>query len=158
MISTGLISFLASTVISAVIKIWAAKTDNHLRLREAELKAMNARAQITKDAREYKNTGFQWTRRFIVAVCVLSIIALPMWAPLYYSIMYPVEIATLGETPLAIHFGYDVVTQGFWPFWGSETVTEWKEFDGIVVTPFHIEIMSSIMGLYFGGRLGNGKM
>jgi len=150
-------SFIASTVIGAIFKYLSVRNDNYLALRQAELKAMNARAEITKDAREYNNQGFQWTRRFIVAVCVLSIIALPLWAPLYYSIMYPVEVSML-DSPLPVWFGYDVVTAGFWPFWGSETETIWKLFNGIVITPFHVEIMSSIMGLYFGGRLGNGRM
>ena len=158
MISTGLVSFLSSTVIGGIFKLISTKFSHSMRLREAELKAMNAKAAITKDAREYDNTGFQWTRRFITIAAVLSIIVLPLWAPVYYSIMYPVEIAMLDKNPLPVWFGYDVVTQGWWPFGGSTTETMWREFKGIVITPFHVEIMSAIMGLYFGSRLGNGKM
>lgn len=158
MITTGLMSFIATTVIGAIFKLIAVKNENALAIREAELKAMNARAAIIKDARDNTSKGFQWTRRIIALSCVASIIVLPLWAPLWYAVNYPVEIAMLDSPPLSVWFGYDVVTSGFWPFTGSSTETVWRQFQGIVVTPFHVEIMSAIMGLYFGSRLGTGKM
>jgi len=158
MITTGLMSFIANTIIGGVFKYLSIRHDGKMAIREAELKAMNAKASITKDAREYNNTGFQWTRRIIALSCVASIIVLPLWAPFFYTLIDPVAVSVLEENPLGVWFGYDVVESGFWPFSGSTTTTEWMKFDGIVVTPFHVEIMSAIMGLYFGSRLCNGRM
>jgi hypothetical protein len=157
MFSSSLIIGLATMALSWVAKLIAMKMQGNKELREAELKALNARAQVTKDAREYSNKGFQITRRIIAIATTLCVMVLPFVAILWYQWMYPIDIVTGGMTP-SVWFGYNVVDSGFWPFTSDETTTVWKEFKGMVITPWHTEMFAWIMGMYFGNRMGNGRM
>lgn len=142
---------------SWIAKLIAMKMQGNKELREAELKALNAKAQVTKDAREYNNTGFQFTRRFIAIAVTVCVVVLPFLAPLWYQYTYPIDVINNGMEP-AIHFGYNVIDKGFWPFTSDTTTTKWMEFNGLVVTPWHTDMFAWVMGMYFGNRMGNGKM
>lgn len=148
MISTGLITFLLSTVVGAVFKLIASKMDNTRLIEEAKLRALNAQAVIVDDARRYENKGFQITRRVIAISATLSILVLPIVAPLMSYMMYPVE-QDLGMH-LNVTFCYDLIVSGFWPFTDSITETICNPMKGVVITPEHWNIMNSIIGLYFG--------
>lgn len=126
-------------------------------LREAELRALNARAQITKDAREYENRGFQYTRRFIAIITTICVMALPFLAVLWYQWMYPIDIVAGSMYP-SVYFGYETIDKGLWPFTSDAKTIHWQEFKGIVITPWHTEMFAWIMGMYFGNRAGTGKM
>lgn len=155
MITSSVIIGLGSAVITGVFKLIAMKLEAAREQREAELKAMNAKAQVTKDAREYNNKGFQFTRRFIAIATTLCVMVVPFAAVLYGMFSY----APLGATSMPpITFGYEVVEQGFWPFTKDATITHWEQFRGIVITPWHTEMFAWIMGMYFGNRMGNGRM
>ena len=53
-----------------------------------------------------------------------------------------------------IYVGYtEAVMEGFWIFSYSVDVTEWKPMTGLVITPLDTHVVSSIIGLYFGGSL-----
>ena len=155
MITSSVIIGLGSAVITGVFKLIAMKLEASREQREAELKAMNAKAQITKDAREYNNRGFQITRRFIAIATTLCVMVVPFIAVLYGMFTYfPLDAAPLPP----VTFGYEVIDKGFWPFTSDATVTKWQEFRGIVITPWHTEMFAWIMGMYFGNRMGNGRM
>lgn len=155
MITSSLIIAAISTVTGAVFKLIATKMENARAIEEAKLKALNAKATVTKDAREYENKGFQFTRRFIAIATTICVIVIPFVAVLWSMFSF----APIGSASLPpIVFGYEVIHSGFWPFTSNTTETVWKEFYGLVITPWHTEMFAWIMGLYFGNRLGNGRM
>jgi|SRR5690554_1451451 len=156
MLTSSLLIGIVTTVITWIAKLITMKMQGAKELREAELKALNARAVITKDAREYNNKGFQYTRRFIAIATTICVMVLPFAAALWYQWMYPIDVL-IGERQPPIYFGYDVVDKGFWPFTSDTTTTYWKEFKGIVITPWHTDMFGWIMGMYFGDRLGNSR-
>ena len=47
----------------------------------------------------------------------------------------------------------EAVMEGFWIFNYSVDVTQWKPMTGLVITPLDTHVVSSIIGLYFGGSL-----
>lgn len=157
MITSSIIIAGISTVAGALFKLVATKMENSRAIEEAKLRALNSKAVVTKDAREYENRGFQFTRRFIAVVLTLCVVALPYLAVLWYQWMYPIDIVT-GQMYPSVFFGYEVLDKGFWPFTSDATTTTWKEFKGLVITPWHTEMFAWVMGLYFGSRLGNGRM
>jgi len=157
MLTSSLIIGIASTAMAWIAKLITLKLQFNKELREAELKALNARAQITKDAREYENKGFQITRRIIALTVTFCVIAIPFLLPLWYQYTYPIDVINSGMEP-SIWFGYNIIDKGIWPFTSDTTTTIWKEFKGVVITPWHTDMFGWIMGMYFGNRLGNGRM
>lgn len=151
MITSSLVIGVVTTVVSWAAKLITMKMQASKELREAELRALNAKATVTKEAREYNNKGFQYTRRFIAILTALCVMGLPLLiVPLFhymYSGMYVPDIT----------FGYNTVDKGFWPFTSDTTTTTWRTFQGIVITPWHTDMFAWVMGMYFGDRLGNGK-
>ena len=77
-----MITMLGSTVLGGVMTIWS----QSIKAKQAEQKMLLARAdkqaEIFKEAREYENTGFQWTRRIIALTAVFAIVVLPKILPL----------------------------------------------------------------------------
>ena len=43
--------------------------------------------------------------------------------------------------------------QGWWIFASSTDMTQWKAMTGLIITPLDTHVVSSIIGLYFGGSL-----
>jgi len=157
MITSSIIIGLGSMVFSWIAKLIAMKMQGNKELREAELKALNAKAQVTRDAREFDNRGFQFTRRFIAITLTICVIVLPFVMPMWQQWLYPIDIINSGmATP--VWFGYNEVNAGFWPFTSDETTTVWREFRGLVITPWHTDMFAWVMGMYFGNRMGNGRM
>ena len=55
---------------------------------------------------------------------------------------------------MPIYVGYtETVQQGFWIFASDTDMTQWKPLSGLVITPLDTHVVSSIIGLYFGGSL-----
>lgn len=156
MLTSSLVIGVVSMALTWIAKLITMKMQGNKELREAELKALNAQARVTKEARTYENKGFQITRRFIAITLTLCIVALPALAPAWYQYTYPIDVINSGMEP-SIWFGYNVIDKGFWPFTSDTTITEWKEFKGIVITPWHTDMFAWIMGMYFGDRAGNGR-
>ena len=79
-----IITMLGSTLLSGFMGIWS----QSIKARQDEQKMLIARAgvqiQAFKDAREYGNSKFQWTRRVIALTAVFSIILLPKLVAIYY--------------------------------------------------------------------------
>jgi|TARA_X000001388_G_scaffold16974_1_gene10455 hypothetical protein len=136
-----MITMLGSTVLGGVMSIWS----QSIKAKQAEQKMLIQRAEVQtaafKEAREYENVGFQWTRRIIALTAVFAIVVLPKILPLV--------------TPDAhVIVGYTEFKPGFLFFEGKD-VMQWVPMahKGIVITPLDTNLVSAIIGLYFGGSL-----
>ena len=80
-----MITMLGSTVLGGVMTIWS----QSIKAKQAEQKMLLARAdkqaEIFKEAREYENPGFQWTRRIIALTAVFAIVVLPKIPTISYT-------------------------------------------------------------------------
>ena len=59
--------------------------------------------------------------------------------------MFPFEIITM--------LGYTVFNPGFLFFTDGREVFEWITFKGLVITQLDTNLVSAIIGMYFGGSL-----
>ena len=135
-----IITMLGSTVLSSVLSIWAqsrkAKADEQKLLitrGEFEMKGIKA-------ARDVKDKGFQWTRRIIALTAVFAIVVLPKLVAVYYPMV-------------DVTVGYTNWHPGFWFFKDGREVFEWITFQGLVITQLDTNLVSAIIGMYFGGSL-----
>ena len=135
-----IITMLGSTVLSSVLSIWSqsrkAKADEQKLLNtrgEFEMKAIKA-------ARDVKDKGFQWTRRIIALTAVFAIVLLPKLVAVYYPMV-------------DVTVGYTNWQPGFWFFKDGREVFEWITFQGLVITQLDTNLVSAIIGMYFGGSL-----
>tara|TARA_R100001244_G_scaffold98197_1_gene73350 strand:- start:559 stop:993 length:435 start_codon:yes stop_codon:yes gene_type:complete len=141
MIPMELVSMGASTILGGVLGIMAQKAKD----KAEEQKNLMARAGFAAEqadkARDVQDSFTKHTRRIIALMAVFSILVLPK----FVFLIAP-------ETP--IYVGYtESVMQGFWIFSYSIDVTQWKPLTGMVITPLDTHVVSSIIGLYFGGSL-----
>ena len=93
-----------------------------------------------QEAREHgaKDSHFAWTRRIIALSAVFSIIVLPKLVAVWYP-----------EVPVFV--GYTEMQGGFWNFlFGPDKQIIWQSAQGFVITPLDTNIVSAIVGLYFG--------
>ena len=136
-----MITMLGSTVLGGVMSIWS----QSIKAKQAEQKMLLQRAEVQtaafKEAREYENTGFQWTRRIIALTAIFAIVVLP-------------KILTLIDPQAQVIVGYLEFKPGFLFFEGKE-VMQWIPMAarGIVITPLDTNLVAAITGLYFGGSL-----
>jgi|TARA_Y100000114_G_C11737344_1_gene316981 hypothetical protein len=136
-----MITMLGSTVLGGVMSIWS----QSIKAKQAEQKMLIQRAEVQqqgfKEAREYDNKGFQWTRRIIALTAIFAIVVLPKLLPLI-------------SPDAHVIVGYTQFKPGFLFFEGKE-VMKWIPMDakGIVITPLDTNLVSAIIGLYFGGSL-----
>ena len=134
-----LITMLGSTLISGVMSM----ISQNLKAKQAQQKMLLARGEFQveafKAAREYGNEGFQWTRRIIAILAVLSIVVLPKVAVIFFP-------------DLAVTVGYTEFKPGFL-FIPEKEAMRWVEFYGLVITPLDTNLVAAIVGMYFGGSL-----
>lgn len=136
-----MITMLGSTVLGGVMTIWS----QSIKAKQAEQKMLIQRAEVQtaafREAREYENSGFQWTRRIIALISVLAIVVLPKILPLI-------------DPEAMVIVGYTEWNPGFLFFEGKD-VMKWVPMAqrGIVITPLDTNLVSAIIGLYFGGSL-----
>ena len=136
-----MITMLGSTMLGGLMTVWS----QSIKAKQAEQKMLLARAdkqaEIFKEAREYENPGFQWTRRIIALTAIFSIVVLPKIIPLI-------------DPQAQIIVGYTEFKPGFLFFEGKD-VMKWVPMAhrGIVITPLDTNLVSAIVGLYFGGSL-----
>ena len=135
-----LITFLGSTVLAAVLKIWGMKQQAKQEQHSMMMQALGAKMQERTEIRSVTDKGFTWTRRIIALSAVFSVIVLPKVA----AVLFPYLPVTVGWTEWV---------PGFWPFVdGSDRLT-WRVAQGLVITPLDTQLVSAIAGLYFGGSL-----
>ena len=136
-----MITMLGSTVLGGIMSIWS----QNIKAKQAEQKMLLQRAEVQtaafKEAREYENVGFQWTRRIIALTAVFAIVVLP-------------KILPLVSPDAHVIVGYTEWKPGFLFFEGKD-VMNWVPMahKGIVITPLDTNLVSAIIGLYFGGSL-----
>ena len=136
-----MITMLGSTVLGGVMSIWS----QSIKAKQSEQKMLLAWAAVQqkgfKEAREYDNVGFQWTRRIIALTAIFAIVVLPKVLPLISPDAHVVV-------------GYTQFKPGFLFFEGKE-IMKWvpMEAKGIIITPLDTNLVSAIIGLYFGGSL-----
>jgi|TARA_A100000172_G_scaffold73571_1_gene55181 hypothetical protein len=135
-----IITMLGSTLLSSLLSIWSqsrkAKADEQKLLitrGEFEMKAV-------QQAREVKDKGFAWTRRIIALTAIFAIVLLPKLV----AVFYPMVDVTVGYTNWM---------PGFWFFKEGREVFEWVTFQGLVITQLDTNLVSAIIGMYFGGSL-----
>ena len=135
-----IITMLGSTLISSLLSLWSqrmkAKQDEQkmlLQRADMQLKAVDA-------ARNVENVGFQWTRRIIALSSIFAIIILPKLVAVYYP-------------DVDVTVGYTVFNPGFLFFTEGREVFEWITFKGLVITQLDTNLVSAIIGMYFGGSL-----
>lgn len=131
---------LGSTLLSSLLSVWAqsrkAKADEQKLLitrGEFQLKAIEA-------ARDNTDTGFQWTRRIIALTAIFSIVLLP-------------KLVAVFSPEVDVTVGYTNWRPGFMFFREGREVFEWITFQGLVITQLDTNLVSAIIGMYFGGSL-----
>ena len=134
-----MITMLGSTVLGGVMSIWS----QNIKAKQAEQKMLLARAEVQtaafKEAREYENVGFQWTRRIIALTAVFFIIGWPKLVPVFFD--------------TSVYLTWTEFTRGVLFLIEQKEIVLDKEFFGVVITPLDTHLMSAIIGLYFGGSL-----
>jgi hypothetical protein len=131
---------LGSTVLSGVMSIWAesrkAKAEEQKLLisrGEFEMKAIAA-------ARNVENVGFQWTRRIIALTAIFAIVVLP-------------KLVAVFAPDISVTVGYTQFKPGFLFFTQDVEIFKWITFEGLVITQLDTNLVSAIIGMYFGGSL-----
>ena len=141
-----IITMLASTILGGVMSIWAesrkAKAENEKLLITRGEFDMKARKQSIEAGQ--KDKGFAWTRRIIALSSVFAIVVFPKLVAVYY----PDVLVTVGYTQW---------NPGFMFFTEGREIFEWITFEGLVITQLDTNIVSAIIGMYFGGSLAKGK-
>ncbi len=135
-----IITMLGSTVLSGVMSIWAesrkAKAEEQKLLisrGEFEMKAVAA-------ARNVDNVGFQWTRRIIALTAIFAIVVFP-------------KLVAVFAPDILVTVGYTQFKPGFLFFTQDVEVFKWITFEGLVITQLDTNLVSAIIGMYFGGSL-----
>tara|TARA_Y100001968_G_scaffold227808_1_gene210580 strand:+ start:5725 stop:6168 length:444 start_codon:yes stop_codon:yes gene_type:complete len=141
-----IITMLASTILGGVMSIWAesrkAKAENEKLLITRGEFDMKARKQSIEAGQ--KDKGFAWTRRIIALSSVFAIVVFPKLVAVYY----PDVLVTVGYTQW---------NPGFLFFTEGREIFEWITFEGLVITQLDTNLVSAIIGMYFGGSLAKGK-
>ena len=141
-----IVTMLASTVLGGVMSIWAesrkAKAENEKLLITRGEFDMKARKQSIEAVQ--KDKGFAWTRRIIALSSVFAIVVFPKLVAVYY----PDVLVTVGYTQW---------NPGFMFFTEGREIFEWITFEGLVITQLDTNLVSAIIGMYFGGSLAKGR-
>ena len=135
-----IITMLGSTLLSSFLSIWA--QSRKAKAEEQKLLIMRGEFEMKaiKAARNVKSKGFSWTRRIIALTSVFAIVVLPKLVAVYYP-----------EVDVTV--GYTNWRPGFMFFREGREVFEWVTFQGLVITQLDTNLVSAIIGMYFGGSL-----
>jgi hypothetical protein len=135
-----IITMLGSTLLSGLLTVWAESR----RAKQEAQKLLIARGkfqmQAIAQARNYENVGFQWTRRIIALISVFAIVLLPKLVAVYYP-------------TVDVTVGYTNWNPGFMFFREGREIWQWVTFQGLVITQLDTNLVSAIIGMYFGGSL-----
>tara|TARA_B100000963_G_scaffold58566_2_gene46581 strand:+ start:3987 stop:4427 length:441 start_codon:yes stop_codon:yes gene_type:complete len=140
-----IITMLASTVLGGVMSIWAesrkAKAENEKLLITRGEFDIKAKKQSLDHG--LKDKGFAWTRRIIALTSVFAIVLFPKLVAVYYP-------------DVSVTVGYTQWNPGGLFRVGRE-IFEWVTFQGLVITQLDTNLVSAIIGMYFGGSLAKGR-
>jgi len=141
-----IITMLASTVLGGVMSVWAESRKAKAESQKLLITRGEFNLKSAKQARDHglKDKGFAWTRRIIALTSVFAIVLLPKLVAVYYP-------------DVAVTVGYTNWNPGFLFFREGREVFEWVTFQGLVITQLDTNLVSAIIGMYFGGSLAKGK-
>ena len=137
-----IITMLGSTLLSSVLSIWSQSR----KAKEEQQKLLITRGEFEMKAKQQsldhglKDKGFAWTRRIIALVSVFAIVVLPKMVAVFYP-------------DVDVTVGYTNWNPGFWFFREGREIFEWITFQGLVITQLDTNLVSAIIGMYFGGSL-----
>ena len=137
-----IITMLASTVLGGFMSVWA---ESRKAKAEAQ-KLLITRGEFDMKAKKQsldhglKDKGFAWTRRIIALTSVFAIVLLPKLVAVYYP-------------DVSVTVGYTNWNPGFLFFREGREIFEWITFQGLVITQLDTNLVSAIIGMYFGGSL-----
>ena len=133
---------LGSTLLSSVLSIWSQSR----KAKEEQQKLLITRGEFEMKAKKQsldhglKDKGFAWTRRIIALVSVFAIVVLPKMVAVFYP-------------DVDVTVGYTNWRPGFWFLVEARERFEWITFQGLVITQLDTNLVSAIIGMYFGGSL-----
>ena len=140
-----IITMLASTVLGGVMSVWSesrkAKAENEKLLITRGEFDIKAKKQSLDHG--LKDKGFAWTRRIIALTSVFAIVLLPKLVAVYYP-------------DVSVTVGYTQWNRGGL-FRAGREMFEWITFQGLVITQLDTNLVSAIIGMYFGGSLAKGR-
>jgi len=131
-----LFTMLGSTALAGVMSIWSRSIESREKQHTMAIEGLTLRGRLVKEAREYENKGFQWTRRILALMAVSAIIVWPMVVPVFWP-------------DVSVTVGFTEWRPGFLFIEGREVV-KWRAIEGLAVTPLHTHFMMAIVGLFFG--------
>lgn len=135
-----IITMLGSTIISSLLSLWAQRIKAKQKEQELLITRGKFQLQAIESARNVDNKGFQWTRRIIALSSIFAIVIFPKLVSVYYP-------------DVDVTVGYTVFNPGFLFFTEGREVFEWITFNGLVITQLDTNLVSAIIGMYFGGSL-----
>ena len=135
-----IITMLGSTLLCSLLSIWS----QSLKSKQEEQKLLITRGReqqkAIESARNNPDKGFQWTRRIIALTSVFAIVVLP-------------KLVAVFSPDVDVTVGYTVFHPGFLFFTDGREAFEWITFKGLVITQLDTNLVSAIIGMYFGGSL-----
>ena len=134
-----IITMLGSTILGGLMSLWSQSIKAKQAQQAMLMERAKFQAETVKDAREYENAGFQWTRRIIALTAIFSIVVFPKVVAVFFP-------------EVSVTVGYTEFRPGFF-FVPEKEVMAWKQMYGLVITPLHTNLVGAIVGMYFGGSL-----
>ena len=131
---------LGSTVLGGVMSIWADSRKAKAEEQQLLITRGKFQLQAVEAARNVKDKGFQWTRRIIALTAVFSIAVLP-------------KLVAVFAPDVLVTVGYTEFKPGFLFFTKDVEIFKWVTFEGLVITQLDTNLVSAIIGMYFGGSL-----
>ena len=137
-----IITMLGATLLSSLLSIWSQSR----KAKAEEQKLLITRGEFDMKTRKQaldhslKDKGFAWTRRIIALTAIFAIVLLPKLV----AVFYPTVDVTVGYTNWR---------HGFMFFREGREIFEWVTFQGLVITQLDTNLVSAIIGMYFGGSL-----
>ena len=81
---------------------------------------------------------------------------LPAVFLVFAIVLFP-KLVAVYYPDVAVTIGYTNWNPGFMFFREGREVFEWITFEGLVITQLDTNLVSAIIGMYFGGSLAKGK-
>ena len=137
-----IITMLGSTLLSSLLSIWSQSRKAKAEEQKLLITRGEFEMKVKKQSLDHglKDKGFAWTRRIIALTAIFAIVLLPKLV----AVFYPMVDVTVGYTNWR---------PGFMFFREGREVFEWITFQGLVITQLDTNLVSAIIGMYFGGSL-----
>jgi len=138
-----IITMLGSTLLSSLLSIWS---------QSRKAKEEQQKLLITRGEFEMKSQttifGSRLTRQ---RFCVDTLELLSLTA-IFAIVLLPKLVAVFAPN-VDVTVGFTNWNPGFWFFRDGREVFEWITFQGLVITQLDTNLVSAIIGMYFGGSL-----